>query len=293
MGDGEFRIPPRRIGVAVKVSSPEAVRLGIGVMNELRRRGVEGVADRESAAALGFPEGPDRAELGRAVDVVLVLGGDGTFLSASRGCPAGTAVAGINLGTLGFLTEHAPSETFHLLDAVCSGQVVVERRARLRAVVNNGRQTWEMQALNDVVVTKAALARILNIRVMVGGEVLTHLRSDGLILATPTGSTAYNLSAGGPIVHPGLDALIITPICSHGLTQRPVVVPMNLPVKVWVEDDRGGGYLTVDGQLGVPLPSGVEVEIGPSPEPLAVIREPSSSFFSILHHKLKWGERSG
>lgn len=293
MDKAEIRVPPRRVGVAVKVTSPEAVRLGIEVMTELRRRRVEGVADRESAAALGVPAGPPRAELGGAVDVVLVLGGDGTFLSASRGCPAGTAVAGINLGTLGFLTEHAPSETFQLLDSICSGSVVVEHRARLQAVVSNGRQRWEMLALNDVVVTKSALARILNIRVMVGGEMLTHLRSDGLILATPTGSTAYNLSAGGPIVHPCLDAMLITPICSHGLTHRPVVAPLNLPVKVWVEDDHGGGYLTVDGQLGVPLPSGVQVEIGPSPEPLAVIREPSSSFFSILHHKLKWGERSG
>lgn len=293
MAEGAFRVPPRRVGVAVKVTSPEAVRLGIEVMTQLRQRGVEGVADRESAPFLGVPAGPPRAQLGGAVDVVLVLGGDGTFLSASRGCPATTPVGGINLGTLGFLTEHASSETFQLLEAICSGHVEVEFRARLRAAVQNGQNLWETRALNDVVVTKSALARILNIRVMVGGEVLTHLRSDGLILATPTGSTAYNLSAGGPIVHPQLDALLITPICSHGLTHRPLVVPLNLPVKVWVEDDHGGGYLTVDGQLGVPLPSGVEVDIGPSPEPLAVIREPSSSFFSILHRKLKWGERDG
>lgn len=293
MIDGAGQRSPRRIGVAVKVTSPEAVHLGQQVLADLRQRGVEGVADRESAPFLGVAAGPPRAELGAEVDVVLVLGGDGTFLSVSRGCPASTPVAGINLGTLGFLTEHAPSDTFALLEAILAGQIVTEQRARLRATVDTPQHRRELLALNDVVVTKSALARILSIIVEVGGEVLTRLRADGLILATPTGSTAYNLSAGGPVVHPSLNALLVTPICSHGLTHRPLVIPLDLPVQVWVEDQHGGGYLTVDGQLGVPLPTGVVVEIGPSPQPLTVIREAGSTFFTTLHHKLKWGERSG
>ena len=283
--------PPRRVGVAVKTSNPEAATLGAELLRELARRGVEGVVDAESAQILGVPGGPPRWGLGREVDLVFVLGGDGTFLSVARGCPRSTPVAGINLGTLGFLTEHAPERTFSLLDDILEGRVEVEERDRLRVSSTSSEHEPGVLILNDVVITKATMARIVTIFVEVDGEFLSSFRADGLILSSPTGSTAYNLSAGGPIVHPGLSALLITPICSHTLTNRPLVVPSRFDARAWVEKGNDGVWVTLDGQLGFPLERGASVTVSPSPESLSVVRERGSSFFGILHHKLKWGER--
>ena len=288
-----FRLPPRTVGVVVKHSSPDAISLGLRVLDELARRGVAGVVDAESAGALGMPAGPPRASLGRHVDVVLVLGGDGTFLSATHECPASTPIAGVNLGFLGFLTEHAPARTFELLEAILAGNVEIEQRARLQVRVEGGDEDRSYQVINDVVVTKAALARIVTVCVEVEGELLSRYRGDGLILSTPTGSTAYNLSAGGPIVHPALAAYLITPICPHTLSNRPLAIPTDLRSTVWVEPGAVQAYLTLDGQIGFPLAPHMRVIVGPSGEPLSVIRDATSSFFSILHHKLKWGDREG
>jgi NAD+ kinase len=252
---------------------------------------VAGVVDGESAPALGVPAGPPRALLGREVDAVIVLGGDGTFLSVTRGCPTSVPVGGVNLGTLGFLTEHAPERTFELLDDVLAGRAEVERRERLQVEVAGGNGERSYQVLNDVVITKAALARIVSIAVDIDGEFLTRYRGDGLIMATPTGSTAYNLSAGGPIVDPALSALLITPICSHTLTDRPLVVPLASRVRAYLEAGEAEVYLTLDGQRGFPFTPGMSVTVSRSAEPLSLIRERSSSFFAILHQKLKWGER--
>ncbi|MBI4915535.1 MAG: NAD(+)/NADH kinase [Acidobacteria bacterium] len=288
-----FRLPPRTVGVVVKHSSPDAVSLGLRVLDELARRGVAGLVDAESAGVLGMPAGPPRASLGRHVDVVLVLGGDGTFLSAAHECPASTPIAGVNLGFLGFLTEHAPARTFELLEAILAGNVEIEQRARLQVKVEGGDEDRSYQVVNDVVVTKAALARIVTVCVEVEGELLSRYRGDGLILSTPTGSTAYNLSAGGPIVHPALAAYLITPICPHTLSNRPLAIPTDLRSRVWVEPGAVQAYLTLDGQIGFPLAPHMRVIVGPSGEPLSVIRDATSSFFSILHHKLKWGDREG
>ena len=288
-----LRLPPRRVGVAVKPSSPEAVELGRGLLAELSRRGMVGIADAESAPSLGVALGPTRAQLGREVDLIFVLGGDGTFLSVARGCPATTPVAGVNLGTLGFLTEHAPAATFALLDDVVGGRLAIEERSRLRVRVEGPEDGREFLVLNDIVVTKAALARILTICLDVEGELLSRYRADGLILATPTGSTAYNLSAGGPIVHPRLDAMLITPICPHTLTNRPLAVPDSLQVRVWTEPGEAKVYVTLDGQTGFPLTPENRIVVGPKGEPLSLVRLAGASFFAILHHKLKWGEREG
>jgi NAD+ kinase len=291
MDTGFFRQPPRRIGVVVKASNPDAVALGLKVLIELAARGVAGVVDAESSPALGLPPGPPRALLGREVDAVIVLGGDGTFLSVTSGCPASVPVAGVNLGTLGFLTEHAPEHTFRLVNEVVSGQIEVEQRERLLVEVAGGSDDRAYLVLNDVVITKAALARIVTIAVDIDGEFLTRYRGDGLIMATPTGSTAYNLSAGGPIVHPGLSSLLITPICSHTLTDRPLAVPLASRVRACLEAGEAEVYLTLDGQRGFPFSSGMSVTVSRSAEPLSLVRDRSSSFFSILHQKLKWGER--
>lgn len=291
MGTDRFHFPPRRVGVAVKPTSPDAVALGARLLEELARRGVEGVVDADSARVLGVAPGPERAVLGHEVDVVIVLGGDGTFLSVTRGCPASTPVAGINLGTLGFLTEHAPERTFALLDEILSGRIQIEARDRLAVTVSGAAGSRSFLVLNDVVVNKAALARIVTISVRVDGELLSRYRGDGLVVSTPTGSTAYNLSAGGPIVHPGLPALLVTPICSHNLTDRPLAVPLRCRVEVSLEQGDAEVYVTLDGQLGFPFAPGMRVDVLPSEQPLSLIRDAGSSFFAILHHKLKWGER--
>jgi NAD+ kinase len=281
----------RRVGIAVKASSAQAVELGKQVLAQLVQRGLTPVADADSASALGLPPGPPRGELGEHVDLVIVVGGDGTLLSVSRGCPAATPVAGINMGTLGFLTEHASQHASALVADLVDGEVLIERRDRLRVVVEGVGKPREFRVLNDVVINKAALARILVINVEVGGEFLSRYRADGLILATPTGSTAYNLSAGGPIVHPVLAALLITPICPHTLTNRPLAVPIDQPVRVWIESGDEGVYLTLDGQLGLPIHPGTEIRVSRSDQPLSLVRERSASFFAILHQKLKWGDR--
>jgi NAD+ kinase len=291
MNTADFRLPPRRVGVVVKPNNPDAVALGRKVLHQLGARDVAGVVDVESAEVLGVAPGPPRALLGREVDVVIVLGGDGTFLSVTRGCPATVPVAGVNLGTLGFLTEHAPERTFELLDDILAARVEIEHRERLMVEVEGGNGDRQYLVLNDAVITKAALARIVSIAVEVDGEFLTRFRGDGLIMATPTGSTAYNLSAGGPIVHPGVSALLVTPICSHTLTDRPLVVPLASKVRAYLEAGEAEVHLTLDGQRGFPFPAGMGVSVSRASEPLALIRERSSSFFSILHHKLKWGER--
>lgn len=288
-----FRLPPRRVGVAVKIGSADAVRLGREVVRELGQRGVEAVVEAESAAALGVAPGPPRASLGREVDLVLVLGGDGTFLSASRGCPASTPVAGVNLGTLGFLTDHAPENTFTLLAAILRGEVGIEPRHRLEVRIGERSGDPLAISLNDVVINKGALARIVTICVEVEGEFLSRYRADGLIIATPTGSTGYNLSAGGPIVHPAVGAMLVTPVCAHDLTNRPLVVPASFTVAAWVESSGEPANVTVDGQLGVALEAGERVHVGASREPLSVICDPAASYFSVLHRKLKWGEREG
>jgi len=293
MRAGQSHQPPRRVGVAVKLSSAEAIALGRDLLAELTRRGVAGVADAESAAALGAPPGPVRAELGRHVDAVVVVGGDGTFLSVARGCPETTPVAGINMGTLGFLTEHSREQALALLDDLLAGRALVERRDRLRVAVGSGAERREFLVLNDVVINKAALARIVTFSVQVDGDLLSRYRADGLILATPTGSTAYNLSAGGPIVHPGMGAILITPICSHTLSTRPLVVSLDRRLQVWVERGDEEVFLTLDGQQGLPLHAEVRVEVEAAGEGLSLIRDRRASFFSILHKKLNWGDREG
>lgn len=286
----KLRLPPRKMGLVVKTSSLEAIALGREVCSRVKARGVEVVLDHQSALALGEVGGPPRWQLGSVVDAVLVLGGDGTFLSVARGCPASTPVAGVNMGTLGFLTEHSSDAVWQLVNSLLSGDVVCEKRQRLRCQLDQENGTEDFLVLNDVVIAKGALARILTITVEVGGELLSHYRADGLILATPTGSTAYNLSAGGPIVHPSLPALIITPICPHTLSNRPLVVPVSSAVTVRVQPGDEDAFLTLDGQYGRPLNPKQLVRVLPEAESLSIVRPPGLNFFALLHNKLKWGD---
>jgi len=283
-----------RVGVVLKHSSLEAVELGRQLLVELERLGVEPVLDGESAKALGTDNGVTRDALAAQVELVVVLGGDGTFLSVAHGRLGGTPILGVNMGTLGFLTEHPAESLFPMLHGALEGRAEIERRERLEVtVLTPHREPVTRWVLNDAVVNKSALARMVVLSVHVNQEFVSRFRADGLIVATPTGSTAYNLSAGGPILYPTLGAVLVTPICPHTLTNRPIALPLDSVVEVRLEGGADEVFLTLDGQEGFPLTARDLVRIERCQEPLLLITEPSRSYFHILNRKLKWGERGG
>lgn len=270
------------------------MELGRQLRVELERLGRELVVDRESAPVLGLDDGPERAELASMVDLVVVLGGDGTLLSVTRGAMGTTPILGVNLGRLGFVTDHPAESLFPALHAALEGQAEIELRERIDVtVITPGKEPVVRPVLNDAVINKTALARMIVLSVHVDGEFVSRFRADGLIVATPTGSTAYNLSAGGPILVPTLDILLVTPICPHTLTNRPIGLSLNCTIEVRLESLSEEVYLTLDGQEGFPLGPEDLVRIERCPDPVPLITDGSRSFFQVLHHKLKWGERGG
>jgi NAD+ kinase len=280
--------------VVLKTTSSEAESLGRELLAELERRGVEPVLDTESANLFGSDEGIERSDLASNVDLVVVLGGDGTLLSVTHSEVGETPVLGINMGSLGFLTEHPPENLFPMLSSVLEGRAELERRERLEITVSApDREPASHWVLNDAVINKSALARMIVLSLHVNGEFVSRYKADGMIVATPTGSTAYNLSAGGPILYPTLEIILVTPICPHTLTNRPIALSLDSVVDVRLESPDEEVYLTLDGQLGFPLTSRDLVRIRRSPEPVHLITEPSRSYFQVLHRKLKWGERGG
>jgi NAD+ kinase len=284
----------RRVGIVLKTTSNEAAELGRQLLVELERLKIQPVLDRSSAEVLGTDDGFRRSELTSNSDLVVVLGGDGTLLSVTRGTIEGTAILGINMGTLGFLTEHPAEQLFPMLYAAIEGRATLERRERLEVSVNTpGRETATYSILNDVVINKSALARMLVLSMHVDEQYVSRFKADGLIVATPTGSTAYNLSAGGPILYPTLDALMVTPICPHTLTNRPIALSLDSVIDIRLESLSEEVFLTLDGQQGFPLTTRDLVRIRRCSDPVFLITEPSRSYFQVLHRKLKWGERGG
>jgi NAD+ kinase len=224
-------------------------------------------------------------------DLCVVVGGDGTLLAAARLMGELQApILAINYGGLGFLTEVTLDEMFPALERVVSGDYVTENRMMMRVVIKRGgKAIAENDALNDVVINKGTLARIIEIEARVDGHYVSSFRSDGLILATPTGSTAYNLSAGGPIVYPNMDAIIMTPICSHTLTNRPIVLPPNVAVEITLRATQGDVYVTVDGQIGLKLDTEDALVVEKSERVVRLIEPMGKDYFDVLRGKLKWG----
>ena len=284
----------RRVGVVLKTTSTEAAELGKRLLDELARLDLEAVVERETALALKVDGEVDREELPSQVDLVVVLGGDGTLLSVTRGAINGTPILGINMGTLGFLTEHPAESLFPMLHAAIEGRAATVRRERLLVTVETpGRDPSTHCVLNDAVINKSALARMLDLSVHVNGALVSRFRADGLIIATPTGSTAYNLSAGGPILYPNLGVIVVTPICPHTLTNRPLVLSLDSKVEMRLEKQSEEVWLTLDGQQGFPLSTEDLVRIERCQDPVLLITNQDRSYFQILHRKLKWGERGG
>lgn len=237
-----------------------------------------------------FPADHAEADLS-GCGLVVVLGGDGTMIAAARMIgEAEVPVLGINYGSLGYLTDFRIEELHTAVESVVSGRFETDHRVMLRAeLIRNGESIADGRVLNDVVINKAALARIIAIEVRLNGLFVNSFRSDGLIVATPTGSTAYNLSAGGPIVYPSMNAVVLTPICPFTLTNRPIVIPDDAQIELKLESGSEGVILSLDGQTGFPLVVGDIVRIRKSRTTLNLVQPENRNYFDVLRKKLQWG----
>ena len=251
------------------------------------------VMDNESAAYYSASQVVSRNDLGNiAPGLALVLGGDGTLLSAARAVSSsGTLILGVNLGTLGFLTEVPLSELYRSLEAIEQGHYIVDSRSMLScSLVRDHAPLATHVALNDMVVSKSAISRLNHFELYVDTEFVSSYKADGLIIATPTGSTAYSLGAGGPILKPDVQAFVITPVSPHGLTHRPVVVRDTVQIEIRVKTGKEEAYLSLDGQVGMPIQDGDLVRCVKAEHPAKLLRF-QRTFFEVLSTKLKWGER--
>jgi len=290
--------PVRRVGVVAKTNLTEAIPHLRDIAGWLESQGVEVVFESATAALLAAAPSRvlDREGLATDVDMVLVLGGDGTLIGmADRIGAAGSRVPilGVNFGSLGFLTEVTLPELRPSLEAAIGGRARLERRMMLRGTTTRGGQEHATHfVLNDAVITKAALSRMIDLSVQVDDEIMMRVKADGLIVATPTGSTAYNLAAGGPIVLPSVEAVIVTPIAPHTLTNRPVVIPATSVVRVRPSIGAGEDvFVTFDGQQGFQLEPGDEISVRKADEPLRLVKPSTRGYFEVLRTKLKWGGR--
>jgi NAD+ kinase len=285
----------RAVGIISRPRRADISKVVPTLLEWLSARGLKVFVDPETAASVACaPSAVERRreELPGLVDLLIVLGGDGTLLAASRlENPRSVPVLPVNLGGLGFVTSVTLEELYPILDEVFSGKNRISQRVMLGVeVTRDGRVVERQRALNDAVINKGALARILDLELTINGVFVCCYKADGLILSTPTGSTAYSLSAGGPIVHPLVEALVVTPICPHTLTNRPLVVPDAARIEV---EARGQDsmYLTVDGQVGIKLEPCDRVVVTRAAERLRLVRPERQTYFEILRDKLKWGNR--
>jgi NAD+ kinase len=275
---------PRRAQLSVVVPS---------LLKWLEARGVATVYDEETAASLpDSSKGRARSLVADSSQLLLVLGGDGTMLAAARlAAPRGIPILPINMGSLGFLTSFTLDELYPALEEALSGRSSVSQRVMLQAELERAGAVIEAQCvLNDVVIHKGALARMIELELGIDSEFVCRYRADGLIVSSPTGSTAYSLSAGGPIVHPTVESFIITPICPHTLSDRPLVIRDSCSIEIKLNGVTESVYLTLDGQRGIPMQATDRLRVCRAKDQLRLIQPPKKSYFKILRNKLKWGE---
>jgi NAD+ kinase len=285
-----------RIGIAVKPGLTAARETLVELEEWLRARGVDAIWSTDAAELFESGSRPsvDRMALPQQSDLALVLGGDGTLLAMAKAIAESgrdIPILAVNFGSLGFLTEITRPEIHDALDAVLAGRTAYDRRMMLCATASrDGATLCRHMALNDVVFSRTALSRMIELSITVGDQFVASVRADGLIVATPTGSTAYNLAAGGPIVHPAMDAVLLTPIAPHTLTNRPIVIPAEREVRVRSTGSNAGDevYVTVDGQTGFGLREGDDLSLTRAETPLRLIRSATRSYFEVLRQKLKW-----
>jgi NAD+ kinase len=290
-------LPIRRVGLVARSRLPGASDALAEAADWLASHGCDPIIETESARAAGVEDSyptASRDAIAAGVDAIIAFGGDGTLLgvaNAVAAADADTPLLGVNLGRLGFLTEVGRAEMIGAFEALLAGHARIETRLMVQGTVARGPRVLDDRlALNDIVVTRSALSRMIEIDVEVNGQFVCHVKADGLIVATATGSTAYNLSAGGPIVDPAVDALVLTPIAPHTLTQRPLVISASVTIALHpILDEQSEVIVTFDGQYGRPLTAGETVEVSRAPRVLRLLHTSSRTHFDMLREKLKWG----
>lgn len=286
--------PVRAVGIISRPRRMDIAKVAPGLLTWLQERGVNTFCDSETAECI--PSSCNvkaREEIPAIADLLIVLGGDGTLLAAARLLDdRNVPILPVNLGGLGFLTSVTLADLYPVLEQAIKGEARYSERVMIESrVVRQGKPIHCSRALNDAVLNKAALARIIDLELHVNGEFVNTFKADGLIVATPTGSTAYSLSAGGPIIYPIVSAFVITPICPHTLSNRPLVIPDTAKIEIGFAAGEAPIYLTVDGQVGVELQANDVVTLNAAAEKLRLVRPQEKSYFSVLRDKLKWGER--
>jgi len=274
---------PRRANLSVVVPS---------LLKWLENRGIKVICDEETAGCLPSSKGQTRQEVADASQLLLVLGGDGTLLAGARlAGPRAIPILPVNLGSLGFLTSFTLEELYPALEDTLAGRALISERIMLSVELERSGKVIESQrVLNDAVINKGALARMIELELVIDAAPVCHYRADGLIVATPTGSTAYSLAAGGPIVHPSVESILITPICPHTLSDRPLVVRDSSLVEIRFAGNTESVFLTLDGQRGIPLQAADCVHVTRAKELLKLVNPPKKTYFDILRNKLKWGD---
>ena len=283
----------KRVGLIAKPHADGLTELLHQLLPWCDQHHIEPLLDTATAAAIGHPTSYVKEEIPKLVDFIMVLGGDGTLLSVTRLLDQhNIPILGVNLGSLGFLTETTMQELFNRLGKVLEGDYVLQDRIRLTTCIHrDGEGLPQPLVLNDVVINKGALARILSLEVYVDDLHLTTYRADGLIVSTPTGSTAYSMAAGGPILYPNLHALVLTPICPYTLSHRPIVLPDTAKIEVILQTPNEDVLVTLDGQIGMQLEYGDVIKIQRADDPIQLIRTTKQDrYFHVLRTKLKWGE---
>ena len=281
------------VGICSKPHSAEALSIVPRLLEWLGERSIAVRCDAETAAYATAVHGLPRGDVPQGCDLMIVLGGDGTLLSAAR------AIGGleiplfaVNLGGLGFLTAITTAEIYPELERALRGEHRIARRKLLAVEVVRGDETVaSYHALNDAVLTKVAIARMIDLEAWVDQQLVCEYKADGLIVSTPTGSTAYSLSAGGPVIFPSVPAILLTPICPHTLTNRPVLVPETSVIRILAHNPTESTYLTIDGQVGTTVLDGDAIVCRSSDHALHLIRPPHAMFFDVLRQKLDWGKR--
>jgi NAD+ kinase len=283
----------KSVGILTKPKLPEDKSTLHDVVTWLRARSIDVILDTTSASLLGEQGGYQKTQLATKADVLLVLGGDGTMLNAARlAGQRSIPILGVNMGGLGFLTEVRLENLYPSLERVFANDFVLDERLMLQTHIHqHGETVAQGVVLNDVVISKGTLARMIELKIAIQGRFVTNLRGDGLIVSSPTGSTAYSLSAGGPIIDPAVQSLILTPISPHTLTHRPLIVPGHAEIEVTLTSKDDGAMATLDGQVGVAITQGDMVVIQTSEHRTRLIRFPESNYYDVLREKLKWGDR--
>ena len=289
--DGE---KAKKIGVFCKPKAPSATDILGRLITWLRKQNYYIFLDTGTAAIINETSSYERREISQQADLLIVLGGDGTLLSVARVAhPHNIPILAVNLGNLGFLAEISIDELYPTLENILAGKFEIENRMLLNACIwRNGEKVEDHNVLNDVVINKGVVARVINLQVLVNGQYMTSYRADGLIIATPTGSTAYSLSAGGPIIHPSMHTLVLSPICPFTLTNRSILIPDQSIIQVKLAAEYDDVRVTLDGQEGYDMRAGDILKIKKTKTSLQLIRGPNKNYYQILRDKLHWGSQN-